>query len=55
MRRSDVICPEYGARRIELATRLGKRGEFRCLICDHQLELFDGPSEVVLRLAVHEI
>jgi hypothetical protein len=54
MRKSDVICPECSAgyRRIELATRPGKLGEFRCLICDHVLELFDGSREVALRLTV---
>jgi hypothetical protein len=54
MRKSDVICPECSAgyRRIELATRPGNQGEFRCLICDHLLELFDGSSEVALRLTV---
>src|SRR5271165_2988939 len=54
MRKSDVICPECSAgyRRIELATRPGKQGEFRCLICNHVLELFDGSREVALRLTV---
>jgi|HubBroStandDraft_3_1064219.scaffolds.fasta_scaffold144356_1 hypothetical protein len=54
MRKSDVICPECGAgyRRIELATRPGKPGGFRCLICDHLLEHFDGSSEIALRLTV---
>jgi hypothetical protein len=48
MRKSDVICPECSAgyRRIELAARPGKLGEFRCLICDHVLELFDDSREV---------
>jgi transposase-like protein len=54
MRKSDVICPECGAgyRRIELATRSGKQGEFRCLICDHLLEYLDGSSEIAFRLTV---
>jgi hypothetical protein len=54
MRKSGVICPEChaGYRRIELDTRLGKQGEYRCLICDHVLELFDGSREVALRLTV---
>jgi DNA polymerase II large subunit len=40
MRRSDVICSECGAgyRRIELETRPGKQGEFRCRVCNHLLE-----------------
>jgi predicted Zn finger-like uncharacterized protein len=54
MRKSDVTCPKCrtGYRRIELATRPGKRGEFRCLVCDHVIELFDGSREVALRLTV---
>jgi hypothetical protein len=30
----------------------GKRGEFRCRLCDHLLELVDGSGEVALRLTV---
>jgi hypothetical protein len=41
-----------GYRRIELATRKGKSGEFRCLICDHVLEVFDGSREIAIRLTV---
>ena len=54
MRKSDVVCPKCNAgyRRIELATRPGTQGEFRCRICGHVLELFDGSSEVALRLTV---
>jgi hypothetical protein len=54
MKKSDVICPNCSAgyRRIELATRPGQRGEFRCLLCDQVLELFDGAHEVALRLTV---
>jgi transposase-like protein len=54
MRKSDVTCPKChaGYRRIELATRPGMRGEFRCCVCDHLLERFDGSSEVALRLTV---
>jgi predicted Zn finger-like uncharacterized protein len=54
MRKSGMTCPECSAgyRRIELATRPGKRGEFRCWICDHVLELFDGSREIALRLTV---
>jgi len=53
MKKSDVTCPECSAgyRRIELATP-GKQGEFRCLVCDHLLEVFDGSSEIALRLTV---
>jgi transposase-like protein len=54
MKKSDVICPtcSAGYRRIELATKSGQSGEFRCLLCDQVLELFDGTSEVALRLTV---
>jgi transposase-like protein len=54
MRKSDVICPKCkaGYRRIELMTRPGARGEFRCLTCSHLLEVFDGSTEVALRLTV---
>jgi hypothetical protein len=53
MRKSDVMCPECSAgyRRIELATP-GKQDEFRCLVCDHLLEVFDGSREIALRLTV---
>jgi hypothetical protein len=51
---SDVICPECGAgyRRIELGSSKGIRDEFRCLVCDHLLEAFDGSALVALRLTV---
>jgi hypothetical protein len=54
MRKSDVICPECGCgyRRIELTTREGAKGEFRCVLCDHVIEVFDGLTEVAIRLTV---
>jgi predicted Zn finger-like uncharacterized protein len=54
MRKSDVTCPECGAgyRRVELTSRPGTQGEFRCLTCDHVLEVFDGSAEVALRLTI---
>ena len=54
MRKSDVICPECGAgfRRIELGSRRGTEGEFRCPLCDHLLEALDGSKEVAYRLTV---
>jgi predicted Zn finger-like uncharacterized protein len=54
MRKSDVICPKChaGYRRIELASMPGARGEFRCLLCDQVLEVFDGSAEVAIRLTV---
>jgi hypothetical protein len=54
MKKSDVICPKChaGYRRIELATRKGTPGEFCCLICGQVLEVFDGSTEIVIRLTV---
>jgi predicted Zn finger-like uncharacterized protein len=54
MIKSDVTCPECSAgyRRIELASGSGTKGEFRCLVCNHLLEVFDGAKEVALRLTV---
>lgn len=54
MRKSDVTCPKChaGYRRIELASRPGTKGEFRCLLCDEVIEVFDGLTEVALRLTV---
>ena len=54
MKKSDVFCPECkaGYRRIELASGKRSRGEYRCLLCDHLLEVFDGSSQVALRLTV---
>jgi hypothetical protein len=54
MRKSDVTCPKCNAgyRRVELMSRAGKTGEFRCLACNHLLEVFDGSHEVAIRLTV---
>jgi transposase-like protein len=54
MRKSDVTCPECNAgyRRIELTSRPGTPGEFRCVMCGRVIEVFDGSTEVALRLAV---
>jgi transposase-like protein len=54
MRKSDVICPECkaGYRRIELVSKKGIKREYRCLLCDHVLEVFDGSTDVALRLTV---
>lgn len=54
MRKSDVTCPkcQAGYRRIELTSKIGVEGEFRCLVCDQVLELLDGSTEVALRLTV---
>jgi transposase-like protein len=54
MKKGDITCSECkaGYRRIELATRKGTRGEYRCLLCSHVLEVFDGSTEVAIRLTV---
>jgi transposase-like protein len=54
MKKSDVTCPECSAgyRRVELISKPGTRGEFRCLVCGHLLEVFDGSTEVAIRLTV---
>jgi predicted Zn finger-like uncharacterized protein len=54
MRKSDVSCPEChaGYRRVELVSRKGTKGEFRCLLCNHVIEVFDGETDVAIRLTV---
>ena len=49
---SDIICPVCGAgyRRITLFTCEGT--EYRCLTCDHVLDVFDGSFGVLIRLTV---
>ena len=41
-----------GYRRIEVASGKKSKGEYRCLLCDHLLEVFDGSSQVAIRLTV---
>jgi transposase-like protein len=57
MIKSDVTCPvcNGGYRRIELSSRLGVKGEFRCKVCDYVLEVFDGTKDVALRLTVQPV
>ncbi|MGY4474590.1 MJ0042-type zinc finger domain-containing protein [Bradyrhizobium sp. USDA 3364] len=54
MRKSDVTCPhcQAGYRRIELTSKGGVAGEFRCLVCGHTIELMDGSTDVAFRLTV---
>ena len=54
MRKSDVTCPKChaGYRRVELVSRKGTKGEFRCLLCGDVLEVFDGETDVAIRLTV---
>ena len=48
------ICPECGAgyHRIVLTPCKGVKGEYRCLTCNHVLEVFEGSFEVLIRLTV---
>jgi hypothetical protein len=54
MKKGDVICFDCiaGYRRIELETRKGQPGQYRCLVCDRILEVFDGLREIAYRLTV---
>ena len=54
MKKGDIIYPECtaGYRRIELETRTGTKGEYRCALCDYVLEVFDGSTEIAIRLTV---
>jgi len=54
MKKSDLACPECNAgyRRIELISKKGVGGEFRCLFCDHILEVMNGCTEIAIRLTV---
>jgi transposase-like protein len=54
MRSSDIICPtcKAGYRRLEVASGEHTRGEYRCLVCDDLLEVFDGSAAVAIRLTV---
>ena len=57
MLKTDITCPgcRAGYRRVELASRPGPSGEFRCLVCDHVLEIFDGANDVAIRLTVQPV
>jgi len=54
MKKSDLTCPtcHAGYRRIELSSRPGTKGEYRCLLCNEVLETFDGSADVAIRLTV---
>jgi hypothetical protein len=39
-------------RRIELASRTGTAGEFRCPLCQLVLEVFDGSTQIAYRVTV---
>jgi hypothetical protein len=57
MKKSDVTCPKCraGYRRIELKSKPGTAGEFRCLVCDHLIETFDGTANIAIRLTVQPV
>jgi hypothetical protein len=54
MKKSDVTCPDCfaGYLRIELEFRKGLPGQYKCLVCDRLLEVFDGSREIAYRLTV---
>ena len=54
MRKSDLICSNCGAgyRRLELESKPGAKGQFRCLTCNEVLEVFDGSRDVAIRLTI---
>jgi hypothetical protein len=54
MKKADVQCPQCSAgyRRIELVSKKGGPGEYRCLVCGNSLEVLDGSTDVAYRLTV---
>lgn len=54
MKKDDVTCGECGAglRRLELSSRRGTKGEYRCPACGNLLEAFDGKNLVAYRLTI---
>ena len=54
MKKDDVTCSECGAgfRRLELTSKSGTKGEYRCPACDAVLEKFDGSALVAYRLTI---
>ena len=54
MKKGDIICPECnaGIRRIELNSRPGRAGEYRCPLCGHLIEVSDGATDIAYRLTV---
>ena len=57
MMQTDVTCPNCfaGYRRIQLYSRAGRPGEYRCLVCDCLLEVFDGSVKVAYRHTVRPV
>jgi transposase-like protein len=54
MKKTDIQCPDCAAayRRVELVSRHGQPGAYRCQVCDRVLETFDGTTEIAYRLTV---
>ncbi|MEW6643029.1 MAG: hypothetical protein AB1586_21170 [Pseudomonadota bacterium] len=54
MKKGDVTCPDCyaGYRRIELESRKGRAGHYKCQVCERILEIFDGSRGIAYRLTV---
>jgi DNA-directed RNA polymerase subunit RPC12/RpoP len=54
MKQNDVICSDCGAgfRRLELSSRQGQKGEYRCPACNNPIEVFDGTRLIAYRLTI---
>lgn len=54
MQKADVTCPSCGAgfRRLELSSKPGTKGEYRCPACNTELEKLDGEHLVAYRLTI---
>jgi hypothetical protein len=46
-----MFCFRY--RRIQLDSKPGKAGQYRCMVCNRLLETFDGTREIAYRLTVN--
>ena len=51
MGKSGVTCPKCHAGYRCIGLQAGSKGEFR-LVCGHLLEVFDGSTEIAIRLTV---
>jgi hypothetical protein len=54
MKKDDVMCADCGAgfRRLQLSSRSGTKGEYRCPTCNNLIEVLDGDHLVMYRLTV---
>ena len=54
MWKSDIIAPNaaQGIAASSQTSGKGAKGEYRCLTCNHVLEVFEGSFEVLIRLTV---